>query len=87
MAFSSTILDRTCFGDKRIVTGTYDGSGVTTGDITTGLSRVETFMATAVGSSIVADAPTVNETFPTSDGTITLIFTSGTKGNWIAIGL
>ena len=44
-------------------------------------------MATAVGSSIVADAPTVNETFPTSDGTITLIFTSGTKGNWIAIGL
>lgn len=87
MAFSSTVIDRTVFGDKRIVTGTFDGSGVTTGDVATGLSRVEAFMVTSVGSAIVADSPTVNETLPLAGGDVSLIFTSGKAGNWMAIGI
>lgn len=86
MAFSQTNIGTTVFGNKRIAYGTFDGDGATTGELTTPLKTVEALIVSAVGSSVVADAPTVNETFPNSNAAQTLIFTSGTDGMWFAIG-
>ena len=85
--FASAVTMKTVFGDKRVTMGTYTASGGSTGgDITTGLTRVEAFFASATGSSIVADAPTANETFPMVTGAVTLICTANTTGMWMAIG-
>jgi hypothetical protein len=87
MAFSQTTIEQTVFGDKRVIMGSYDGAGVTTGELVTGLSVVEFINLQANGAAVVADAPTINETLPLASGTVTLIFTSGSKGYWQAIGL
>jgi hypothetical protein len=86
MAFSQATLFQTAFGNKKVVHGSYDGSGVTTGELSTGLNNVEGVVLTPNGASIVADAPTVNEAFPLAGSAVTLIFTSGTKGYWTAFG-
>jgi hypothetical protein len=86
MAFSSTLSGKTVFGNKRVTWGSYNGAGVTTGDLDTGLSVCENLQLTGAGSSVVADAPTVNETLPVAGSAVTLIFTSGTTGYWYAIG-
>jgi len=87
MAFSQATTNQTVFGNKRIVYGTYNGAAVTTGELATGLAVTEMLVLTGTGASVVADAPTVNETFPNTNSTQTLIFTSGTTGVWMAIGL
>jgi len=86
MAFSSTKVGESVFGDKRVTFGTWDGAGVTTGDIDTGLHHADHIQLTAGGSSIVADAPTINETLPCAGSAVTIIFTSGTDGFWMAFG-
>ena len=85
MALVSSITGQTVFGNKKITYGTFT-SDTTTGDITTGLSGVDTMMITAKGSSVVADAPTINETFPLAGGDVTVICTSSTVGFWLAVG-
>lgn len=87
MAFSQVTTGTTVFGNKRIAYGTYNGAAVTTGELTTPLSTVESLILTGSGASVVADAPTVNETFPNNVASQTLIFTSGTTGTWFAIGV
>ena len=88
MAFASAVTDKTVFGNKRVHFGTYTASGGGTGgDIATGLQQVHSIMLTATGSSIVADAPTVNETLPLVGGDVTVICTANTTGVWMAIGL
>lgn len=86
MAFSQVKLGETVFGDKRVTFGSYNGAGVTTGDLNTGLLRAEVVMLTAAGALIVADAPTVNKTFPCAGPTVPIIFTSGSIGYWMAYG-
>lgn len=90
MAFSSTILGRTVWGDKRVHFGTYDTSGSETGgDIDTGLSRVEFMILQGTGSSVTADAPVINETITKGgiDGSaVTVVHTKSSDGYWLAIG-
>lgn len=86
--FASAVLGRSVFGNKQIVWGTYTAAGGSTGGtVTTGLDQVDMFIPTAGGASIVADAPTVNSTFPLASGSVTLIVTATTTGYWTAIGL
>lgn len=90
MAFTSVkSADATYFGNKRVVYGTYDSTAVTGGDVETDLNRVDGFVPIASGAAVVADAPTVNETFPlvNAGGKVTLICTSGSAGQWIAWGV
>ena len=85
MAFASTVSGSTVFGDLRVVYGTWT-TDTTTGDINTGLDKVLTMSITAAGTNIVADAPTINETFPCAGSAVTIICTSGKVGYWVAYG-
>ncbi len=88
MAITVTVLGKTVFGNKRVHYGKYTLSGGgTTDEVPTGLQQVHTFVASAAGSSIVADAPTVNETFPLASGDVTIIGTADSAAYWMAIGL
>ena len=86
MAFSATKTGESVFGNKRVTYGTWDGGGDTGGDINTGLRIVDFMTLTAAGALIVADAPTINETFPVAGDAVTIIVTSDTDGYWIAYG-
>ena len=86
MAFSSVLLDREIFGTRWIAWGTFDATGVTGGDVVTGLGQIESFAAIYTGSFQATAPITVNETFPFAGGDITIICDSGAAGLWIAIG-
>lgn len=86
MAFSATKVGETVFGNLRVTYGTYTGGSSTGGDINTGLHQCVHMQLTAGGSSIVADAPTVNETFPVAGSAVTIIVTNNTDGFWMAFG-
>jgi len=85
MAFASTVSGSTVFGDLRVTYGTWT-TDTTTGDIDTGLTKVLAMSITAAGSSVVADAPTINETLPVAGSAVTIICTSATVGYWVAYG-
>jgi hypothetical protein len=90
MAISQTTKIDTVWGNYAVRGGTYVLTGTTTGNINTGLHHVVLFKLTAMGSGIVAGAPTVDETMQTStkDGAaITIIGTNGSSGMWLAIGV
>lgn len=91
MAFSATKVGETVFGNLRVTYGYWTAGGDTGGDINTGLHRCVHMQLTAGGSSIVADAPTINETNLAAgkavDGSaVTIITTSNTSGFWMAYG-
>ena len=87
MAFTSTVSGSTVFGDKRVTFGTYAASGgATGGDINAGMTTVLSMDVTASGSAVVADAPTINETFPVAGSAVTVIVTADTTGYWFAFG-
>lgn len=87
MAFTATKTGEHVVGDLRMTCGTYISSGGDTGgNINTGLHQVVAMDLTASGSSIVADAPTINETFPCDGSAVTIITTANTAGYWQAYG-
>ena len=86
MALVQAITDKTVFGNKRIVYGTYDCNGVTGGDIATGLARVEGFFMQSQGTAVEANSAVVNETLPLNGGDVTIVTDSGDTGFWLAIG-
>ena len=86
MSFSATKVGETVFGNLRVTYGTWDGGSETGGNINTGLHQVVSMQLTAKGSSIVADAPTINETFPCDGSAVTIIVTNYTDGYWMAFG-
>lgn len=86
MAFSASKTGEHVVGDLRMTRGTYTGGGTTGGNINTGLHQVVDMHLTAKGSSIVADAPTINETFPCDGSAVTVIITNNTDGYWTAFG-
>ena len=87
MAWTSTKEGDSVFGNLRVTHGTYLATGATTGgDINTGLHQVVTMQLTASLSSIVADTPTINETFPCDGTAVTVIVTALSGGKWIAYG-
>ena len=88
MAFSSSIiLKNKIFGSRKIVVGTYtNASGDTGGDIDTGLKRVEFLVLQPKGSSVIATAPSVNETFPCDGSAVTIVTADNEDGYWFAFG-
>lgn len=88
MAITITKLGENVVGNQRMVFGKYvTDSGDTGGEITTGLLHIDCMMVTATGSSIVADAPTIDETFPLTGGDATIICTANSSGYWMAFGV
>lgn len=89
MAFTDAIITEgtTVFGNKKVVYGTFSNdSGSTGGEVETGLDRVDAFLMSHTGSSVVASAPVANETFPLGSGDVTIVTVADTAGVWIAIG-
>jgi hypothetical protein len=90
MAITQTTKLDTVWGNYAVRGGTYVVSGgATGGNIDTGLDKVVLMFLTAMGGSVVASAPTVDEDLQTSthDGSaITIIVTQDTAGEWLAIG-
>ncbi len=88
MAFTSTITDRTVFGNKMVNFGTYTnsvGSG-TGGDINTGLTMCEMLIIIPSYSAVAANAPVVNETFPVAGSAVTIVTDAVMNGYWVAWG-
>jgi hypothetical protein len=86
MAFSATKTGESVFGNFRVTYGTWTGGGDAGGNIDTGLRLVNFMSLTAAGALIVADAPTINETFPVAGTAVTIIITNNTDGYWLAYG-
>lgn len=88
MAFSFTIDTEAHIGGIRIVSGRYDCTGVTGGDINTGLPVVKAIFLQPKGTAVLANQPVVNETLPlvATDGAVTIVTTNGEIGSWVAIG-
>lgn len=86
MAFSASKTGEHVVGDLRMTRGTYTGGGTTGGKINTELHQVVDMHLTPKGASIVADAPTINETFPCDGSAVTVIITNNTDGYWTAFG-
>lgn len=87
MAIANTINSQTVFGNKRIVEGKSVLSGTTnTGDVATGLKRVEQFFIAVAGSS--QQGSSVNETLPLAGGDVTVVVeTNDSTFYWMAIGI
>ena len=88
MAFAYTIDTQTVFGNKRVIMGTFtNGAGDSGGDIVTGLQVVDFATLQSTGDTVIAAAPTINETFPSAPGTLTIVNTANEDGIWMAIGV
>ena len=80
MAFAYTETDRTVFGNKKVVYGTFtNGVADTGGAIATGLRSIE-FPAGTANSGVEAVQCAV------SGGTLTVTTNAGVDGYWMAIG-
>lgn len=86
MAFSSVILGKSVFGNKKVSWGTWDSAGVATGDIDTGMRACEFFAIIHTGAAVEASVAVVNETMPCAGNAVTIVTTSGDTGLWFAIG-
>ena len=86
MAFAATIVGRTVFGNKRILTGTFvNTSNTAGGDITTGF-KVCDFLTLQSTNSASAVIHSVTETFPVDGGVVTVATTADVSGVWFAYG-
>lgn len=86
MAFSSSIVKKYVWGNRRVHSGSWDSTGVTGGDIDTGLKVTEICLLMHTGTSVEAAGAVINETFPLASGSVTIVASSGDAGGWIAIG-
>lgn len=87
MAWSYTIdTVRLPLGNRWLTYGTWDGTGVTGGDIDTQLTRVDCFLISHTGNAVEAATAVANEAFPLVGGSVTMVCTAGDAGVWLAIG-
>ena len=86
MAFTSTISAKGVMGDVRYAMGTFTNtSGSTGGDIATGLTKCDILLLQHTGSTVVGNAPVVNEIFPGATGDPTIVTDSNEDGIWWAV--
>jgi hypothetical protein len=89
MAFTTTIVAKSVFGNKKVRIGTWANTGGTTGGgIDHNLKVVEYFVASQVGTSTTIQ-PIVNvSAFPFSTAVTIPLVVSGTTvaGTWYAVG-
>jgi hypothetical protein len=87
MTFAFTLDNRSIQGNRRVHTGTFTNSaGGTGGDIVTGLNRVESFSLQHKGSTATTNIHVVNETLPSTTGTMTIVSDADKSGFWRAVG-
>ena len=86
MAITTTILDRTVFGNKVVVYGkSVLSAGSSSGDVVTSLNYVEMFLMDVAGDT--QKGCSVNETLPLSSGTVTAVTeTNNQTFYWEALG-
>jgi len=87
MAFTSLITKKYVFGNKRVHVGSWDSTGVATGNIDTGLKRVQHCQISHKGTAVEGASATINATFPLASGSVTIVTTAGDAGYWLAIGV
>ena len=88
MSFTAAVVEKTVFGNKRMIKGTWvNDGGSTGGDITTGLARCDAMSLQITGASAAALAPSVNEVLPLAGGVVTVVTNANDAGNWIAEGV
>jgi hypothetical protein len=87
MTIVNTIISRTVMGNKRVVKGKSVISGdVATGEVVTGLSRIESFHIEVQGAT--QKGSSVNESLPLSSGTVTAVTESNNQTfYWTATGI
>lgn len=87
MAFAISSIKRGVIGDMKYVKGVYTSTSSSTGgDITTGLSHVDDIYLQSKGSSVIADAPVINETMPLASGDVTIVTAANEVGTFFAMG-
>jgi len=87
LTFEFTVDGKNLEGSKWHAWGTFtNGAGDSGGDIVTGLSQIDSVSLQYTGSSVVASAPVVDESFPLASGTFTIVTVSGADGLWHAWG-
>lgn len=87
MAFTSSILRSSVFGNLRVAMGTYtSNAGTTGGDINAGLTSCLFISLQPNGSSDDATQSVVNETLPADGTAITIVSQANEVGYWFAIG-
>lgn len=87
MAFSSSITEKTVFGNKRFHWGTFtNGASDSGGNIDTGLKVCEGIVLQHTGVAAVSSAPAVNETLPVDGSAVTVVTTTAADGIWFAWG-
>lgn len=91
MAFTPTLVAQVKggLGSKAFHYGTYTNDGGSTGgDIKTQLGQVDGFWLAPKGSSVIATASVINETFPlvNENGTVTVVTSADEVGQWYAFG-
>lgn len=74
-------------GNRFLTYGTWNGAGVVTGEIDTGLHKVDVFLITHTGAAVEADVATADEAFPLAGSDVTMVCTAGDTGNWLAVGV
>lgn len=88
MAFTSTILGSSSFGNMKVSLGTYTNTASSTGgDIDTGLSGVRALFLQPKTTAISANQPVVNETLPQASSAVTIVTSADEVGFWFAIGI
>jgi len=85
MAFSFTKTGEAVDGNLRITSGTYNCASVTTGELYTGLQKVDGILLQQKSTAVVASQAVINETFPKADP-ITIVTVSSGTGYWMAWG-
>lgn len=88
MAWGYEVIATVPIGDAWLVTGTWDGDGVTGGDIVTGFTTSLSCVLGHTGNAVEADTAVVNETYTKAapgPGDITVVCTAGDAGTFIAI--
>ena len=88
MAFSSAIVTKTVFGNKRVHFGTFTNASASSvgGSLNTGLRSCEELFLQHTGTPVTADAPVVNATMPLAGSAVAIITIKGGNGHWMAIG-
>jgi hypothetical protein len=87
LAFTSTIIRKFWRPNEYIVVGTFNCTSPSTGgDIDTSLRTCKHLSLQHCGSSVIPNAPTINENFPCNGRAVSIKCDTDTTGTFIAYG-
>jgi hypothetical protein len=86
MVFATAIVGRDVMGAKAVSWGTFACTGVTGGDIKTGLHLCQMILLQPNNTASPTEQCDVNKTLPYDGSAITIVTTTGVCGYWLAWG-